>query len=53
MNTAITTAAGTAVKYDAQALTDAQKTQALTNLGIAYATDAQITSMLTEIGISA
>lgn len=53
INTAITTAAGTAVKYDAQALTDAQKTQALTNLGIAYATDAQITSMLTEIGISA
>lgn len=53
MNTAITTAAGTAVKYDAQTLTDAQKTQALTNLGIAYATDAQITSMLTEIGISA
>lgn len=52
MNTAITTAAGTAVKYDAQTLTDVQKTQALTNLGIEFVTDQQVTDMLTELGLA-
>ncbi len=52
MNTAITTAAGTAVKYDTQSLTDAQKTQALTNLGIEFVTDQQVTDMLTELGLT-
>lgn len=52
MNTAITTAAGTAVKYDAQSLTDTQKTQALTNLGVEFVTDQQVTDMLTELGLT-
>ena len=53
MNSAISTATDSMLKYSAQTLTDANKTQALSNLGVALASDSDVTSMLTEIGLSA
>lgn len=52
VNAAITTATDSMLKYTAQTLSDDQKTQVLTNLGIEFVTDQQVTDMLTELGLT-
>lgn len=56
MNTAITTAINTAstgvLKSSEQTLSDSEKSQVLTNLGIEYASDSDVDTILTELGLT-